>query len=78
MLQVIVIGHVPPGVFEKHQDHNWFYPQYNEKFLAILRAHADIIGAMHFGHHHTDTFRVLYSEEGNNIADYSYMYFAFY
>lgn len=61
MLQVILLAHIPPGLFEKHPFYYWYYPYYNDVMLALLEKHKDTIGSMHFGHHHTDTFRVLYN-----------------
>ena len=60
--QVIIVAHVPPGVFEKHPSKYWFYPKFNTRFVELLRDHADTIGSMHFAHHHTDSFRMVYSD----------------
>ena len=62
--QVIVVAHIPPGVFEKHRDYHWFYPFYNEMFASLLKKHSSTIGSVHMAHHHTDSFRVLYDDIG--------------
>lgn len=63
-MQAIVIGHVPPGLFEKHEYYYWYYEFYNEVFCGLLRKHNQTISSLHFSHHHTDTFRVFYDNKG--------------
>jgi hypothetical protein len=62
--QALLIGHVPPGVFEKHLNWSWYRPHYNQLFIALLRKHSDVIGSAFFAHHHTDTFRLVRNETG--------------
>jgi sphingomyelin phosphodiesterase acid-like 3 len=62
--KVILIGHVPPGLFEKHNYTYWYRPFFNNVFLQLLRKHSDVIASAHFAHHHTDTFRVVADDNG--------------
>ncbi|KAK2157187.1 hypothetical protein LSH36_196g05044 [Paralvinella palmiformis] len=66
--KVIVVAHVPPGVFEKHRNKHWFYPYYNDLFLFLLKKHSAIIGSVHMAHHHTDSFRVHYEDDGTPVT----------
>ena len=60
----MIITHIPPGMFEKHRSKYWFYPEKNNEFHNLLLKHANIIGSFHAGHHHTDSFKVVYGANG--------------
>uniref|UniRef100_A0A0N4ZSU7 Metallophos domain-containing protein n=1 Tax=Parastrongyloides trichosuri TaxID=131310 RepID=A0A0N4ZSU7_PARTI len=64
---VHVIAHIPPGSFERTPNFTWLYPQYNEQFLDIIIEFADVIKWMVFGHHHTDTFRMVLNSKNEPI-----------
>jgi len=66
--KVVLVGHIAPGMFEKHRSKYWFYPNFNKRFNDILRSHSSVIGSAHFSHHHTDSLRLLYSENGEAIV----------
>ncbi|XP_012353812.1 acid sphingomyelinase-like phosphodiesterase 3b isoform X2 [Nomascus leucogenys] len=65
---VYIVGHVPPGFFEKTQNKAWFREGFNEKYLKVVRKHHRIIAGQFFGHHHTDSFRMLYDDAGVPIS----------
>lgn len=60
----MIIAHIPPGMFEKHRSWRWYFPEYNNRFNEILRAHATVISSVNTAHHHTDSFKILYNENG--------------
>uniref|UniRef100_A0A0K0EHY4 Metallophos domain-containing protein n=1 Tax=Strongyloides stercoralis TaxID=6248 RepID=A0A0K0EHY4_STRER len=62
-----IIGHIPPGSFERTPNFTWFHPQYNEEFLNIVIEFSDIIKWMVFGHHHTDTFRMVLNDKNEAV-----------
>ncbi|KFP71160.1 Acid sphingomyelinase-like phosphodiesterase 3b, partial [Acanthisitta chloris] len=64
---VYIVGHVPPGFFEKKRGKAWFREGFNEHYLELVRRHHGVIAAQFFGHHHTDSFRMLYSHTGSPI-----------
>jgi len=64
LLQVMLIGHVPPGQFEKHINTTWYRPEFNLVFIELLRQHAAVIASAHFAHHHTDSFRLVNDHQG--------------
>jgi len=64
--KVYVIGHIPPGYFELVDDVYWLYPEYSRRFVSIVNSYSDVITGQFFGHHHTDSYRMLYDE--NNAA----------
>ncbi|XP_057689460.1 acid sphingomyelinase-like phosphodiesterase 3b [Corythoichthys intestinalis] len=66
--KVYIIGHVPPGMFEKKRGHFWYRPQFNERYLALIQNHHAVIKGQFFGHHHTDTFRMFYDSKGVPIS----------
>uniref|UniRef100_A0A8C0B7T3 Sphingomyelin phosphodiesterase acid like 3B n=1 Tax=Buteo japonicus TaxID=224669 RepID=A0A8C0B7T3_9AVES len=64
---VYIVGHVPPGFFEKKRGMPWFRSGFNERYLKIVQKHHRVIAAQFFGHHHTDSFRMFYSDTGSPI-----------
>lgn len=67
ILQVYIIGHVPPGFFEKKRHKPWFTAKFNERYLELIQKHHSVIVGQFFGHHHTDSFRMFYNSEGTVI-----------
>ncbi|KAL1777081.1 acid sphingomyelinase-like phosphodiesterase 3b [Sigmodon hispidus] len=65
---VYIIGHVPPGFFEKTQDKAWFRDSFNEEYLKVVQKHHQVIAGQFFGHHHTDSFRMFYDDAGAPIS----------
>ena len=43
---------------------SWFYQPYNKKYLGILTKYASVIAGQMYGHEHTDSFRILYDNQG--------------
>ncbi|KAM7083518.1 acid sphingomyelinase-like phosphodiesterase 3b isoform 2-T3 [Ciconia maguari] len=64
---VYIVGHIPPGFFEKKRGKPWFRSGFNERYLKIVQKHHRVIAAQFFGHHHTDSFRMFYSDTGSPI-----------
>nr|XP_019948311.1 PREDICTED: acid sphingomyelinase-like phosphodiesterase 3b isoform X1 [Paralichthys olivaceus] len=61
--KVYIIGHVPPGFFEKKRFKPWFTSEFNQVYLELIQRHHSVILGQFFGHHHTDSFRMFYSSE---------------
>ncbi|XP_054854632.1 acid sphingomyelinase-like phosphodiesterase 3b [Eublepharis macularius] len=66
--KVYIIGHVPPGFFEKKRGKPWFREHFNQRYTEIIEKHHGAIVAQFFGHHHTDSFRMFYSNGGSPIS----------
>ncbi|XP_032375475.1 acid sphingomyelinase-like phosphodiesterase 3b isoform X1 [Etheostoma spectabile] len=66
--KVYIIGHVPPGFFEKKRNKPWFKPSFNKLYLDLIQKHHSVILGQFFGHHHTDSFRMFYSSDGSPIS----------
>ncbi|KAJ8340866.1 hypothetical protein SKAU_G00331570 [Synaphobranchus kaupii] len=66
--KVYIVGHVPPGFFEKKRNKPWFRSNFNRRYLELIRQHHAVIAGQFFGHHHTDTFRMFYDSNGNPIS----------
>ncbi|NWI57627.1 ASM3B phosphodiesterase, partial [Calyptomena viridis] len=64
---VYIVGHIPPGFFEKKRGKPWFQRGFNQRYLGIVQKHHRVIAAQFFGHHHTDSFRMFYSNTGSPI-----------
>ncbi|NXS14334.1 ASM3B phosphodiesterase, partial [Neodrepanis coruscans] len=64
---VYIVGHIPPGFFEKKRGKPWFRRGFNQRYLGIVQKHHRVIAAQFFGHHHTDSFRMFYSDTGSPI-----------
>lgn len=63
-LQVYIVGHVPPGFFEKKRNKAWFWKSFNEEYLKVVGKHHRVIAGQFFGHQHTDSFRMFYDDAG--------------
>ncbi|XP_072836213.2 acid sphingomyelinase-like phosphodiesterase 3b [Pogona vitticeps] len=66
--KVYIIGHVPPGFFEKKRGKMWFREHFNQRYTEIIQKYHSVIVAQFFGHHHTDSFRMFYSSTGTPIS----------
>lgn len=70
--KVYVIGHIPPGTFERYQQtregFHWYQPRYNTRFMEVVRQHASVIEAQFFAHHHTDSFRLFFNDDMSQEA----------
>ncbi|XP_033958865.1 acid sphingomyelinase-like phosphodiesterase 3b [Pseudochaenichthys georgianus] len=66
--KVYIIGHVPPGFFEKKRNKPWFVPGFNKLYLDLIQRHHSVIMGQFFGHHHTDSFRMFYNSTGSPIS----------
>ncbi|XP_071325959.1 acid sphingomyelinase-like phosphodiesterase 3b [Trachinotus anak] len=66
--KVYIIGHVPPGFFEKKRHKPWFTSQFNKQYLDLIQKHHSVILGQFFGHHHTDSFRMFYNSEDSPIS----------
>ncbi|CAK6959049.1 acid sphingomyelinase-like phosphodiesterase 3b [Scomber scombrus] len=66
--KVYIIGHVPPGFFEKKRSKPWFMSKFNEKYLELVQKHNSVILGQFFGHHHTDAFRMFYDSDDTPIS----------
>lgn len=62
--QVFIIGHVPPGAFERAPRKKWFYPQFNKRYIAVVLKHADVITGHFLAHQHCDSFKIFYDNKG--------------
>uniref|UniRef100_A0A8C5LSR6 Acid sphingomyelinase-like phosphodiesterase n=1 Tax=Leptobrachium leishanense TaxID=445787 RepID=A0A8C5LSR6_9ANUR len=66
--KVYIVGHIPPGYFEKKRQKPWFRENFNKRYVEIIQKHHNVIEGQFFGHHHTDSFRMFYSNSGNPIS----------
>ncbi|KAF7708702.1 hypothetical protein HF521_017759 [Silurus meridionalis] len=66
--KVYIVGHVPPGFFEKKRHKPWFRSEFNNQYIELIQKHHEIIIGQFFGHHHTDSFRMFYSTSGSPIS----------
>ncbi|KAH8303028.1 hypothetical protein KR044_013397, partial [Drosophila immigrans] len=66
---VYIVGHMPPGVDERqlgpqHSGQLIFTERNNKRYLDTVRKYASVIQGQFFGHLHSDTFRLIYDEQG--------------
>ncbi|XP_067862890.1 acid sphingomyelinase-like phosphodiesterase 3b [Heptranchias perlo] len=66
--KVYIIGHVPPGFFEKRRGIIWFRHHFNKRYNEIVQKYHSVIAGQFFGHHHTDSFRMFYNHSGSPIG----------
>jgi sphingomyelin phosphodiesterase acid-like 3 len=60
---------MPPGVDERQNGgispyHDVFQERFNQRYLKLVRKYSDIIVGQFFGHLHSDSFRIVYSDTG--------------
>ncbi|KAL1494023.1 hypothetical protein ABEB36_009696 [Hypothenemus hampei] len=70
---VYIVGHIAPGSNERHKGqttpaHEMYKEHHNRRYLKIVRKYEPIIVGQFFGHLHSDSFRVIYSESGRPIS----------
>ncbi|XP_063221115.1 acid sphingomyelinase-like phosphodiesterase 3b [Bacillus rossius redtenbacheri] len=70
---VYIVGHIPPGVDERQSGvflapQASFQEKYNKKYVQMVRKYSDIIVGQFFGHLHSDTFRIIYSDNGTPVS----------
>lgn len=70
---VYIVGHMPPGVDERqlgpqHSGQLIFTERNNKRYLDTVRKYASVIQGQFFGHLHSDTFRLIYDEQGTPIS----------
>lgn len=63
-----IVGHTPPGVDDRESGAAMLSERHNTKYLQLIRLYSDIIRGQFFGHWHSDTFRVVYSDTGTCIC----------
>ncbi|XP_052833416.1 acid sphingomyelinase-like phosphodiesterase 3b isoform X2 [Octopus bimaculoides] len=60
--KVLLMAHVPPGIFERRAFLQWMRPDFNDQLVDILSNYSDTVDMQIYGHEHTDTFRLLYED----------------
>ncbi|XP_034178974.2 cyclic GMP-AMP phosphodiesterase SMPDL3A [Osmia lignaria lignaria] len=65
---VYIVGHTPPGVADRENGAAAFSEKHNTRYLRLIRLYSDIIRGQFFGHWHSDTFRVVYSDTGLPVS----------
>jgi sphingomyelin phosphodiesterase acid-like 3 len=68
-LQVYIVGHIPPGSDERQfgiipNGHTTFSEKNNLRYLRLIRKYSSIIQGQFFGHLHSDSFRIVYNDNG--------------
>lgn len=73
-----LVGHIPPGSDERQRNPGAderqrgpvpiaYSSYHNRYYLQLVRKYADTIVGQFFGHLHSDSFRVMYSEQGKQV-----------
>ena len=95
VLKVYLVGHMPPGVDERQNGgispyHDVFQERFNQRYIRLVQKYSDIIVGQFFGHLHSDSFRIVYSDGKIylsptqctyihlHIHSYIFIYFAIY
>lgn len=73
--QVYIVGHIPPGSDERQttslpNGHTTFSEKNNLRYLRLVRKYSNIILGQFFGHLHSDSFRIIYNENGEYMCAY--------
>uniref|UniRef100_UPI00358E2001 acid sphingomyelinase-like phosphodiesterase 3b n=1 Tax=Myxine glutinosa TaxID=7769 RepID=UPI00358E2001 len=61
--KVYIIGHIPPGFFEKLRNQYWFRSHFNKHYIDVIQKHHKVISGQFFGHHHSDSFRIFFNSD---------------
>jgi len=67
VLKVYLVGHMPPGVDERQNGgispyQDVFQERFNQRYIKLVQKYSDIIVGQFFGHLHSDSFRIVYSD----------------
>ena len=62
-----IVAHIPPGYFELAEEVSWLYPQYNARYIELVKKYNEVILGQFFGHHHTDSFRI-FKHNGGSVS----------
>ncbi|XP_036336299.1 sphingomyelinase phosphodiesterase D-like [Rhagoletis pomonella] len=70
---VYIVGHIPPGSDERHiglqqNGHTTFTESNNKRYLELVRKYSSIIQGQFFGHLHSDSFRIIYDDNGKPVS----------
>ncbi|XP_039277687.1 acid sphingomyelinase-like phosphodiesterase 3a [Nilaparvata lugens] len=67
---VYLVGHVAPGADERQATpaRMSILPRHNARYLDLVRRYASIITGQFFGHLHSDSFRVIYNDDGKPVS----------
>ncbi|XP_036335865.1 uncharacterized protein LOC118746170 [Rhagoletis pomonella] len=70
---VYIVGHIPPGSDERHiglqqNGHTTFTETNNKRYLELVRKYSSIIQGQFFGHLHSDSFRIIYDDNGKPVS----------
>lgn len=71
--QVYIVGHIPPGSDERQMGaqpngHTTFSEKNNLRYLQLVRKYSSIILGQFFGHLHSDSFRIIYNDNGKTYT----------
>jgi sphingomyelin phosphodiesterase acid-like 3 len=61
-----IFMHIPVGTDEQYGKLD-YTDKHNTKVHSVLRDYSDVIGSVHAGHSHMDTFKIIY-KDGNPVA----------
>uniref|UniRef100_W8BNI4 Acid sphingomyelinase-like phosphodiesterase 3b n=1 Tax=Ceratitis capitata TaxID=7213 RepID=W8BNI4_CERCA len=70
---VYIVGHIPPGSDERHiglqqNGRTTFTETNNKRYLELVRKYSSIIQGQFFGHLHSDSFRIIYDDNGKPVS----------
>ncbi|OXU22613.1 hypothetical protein TSAR_016406 [Trichomalopsis sarcophagae] len=65
---VYIVGHTPPGIDDRESGSGVLAEEHNTRYLQTVRQYSDMIRGQFFGHWHSDTFRVIYSDNGEPVS----------
>lgn len=72
LLELLPVGHIPPGSDERQvgaqpNGHSTFSEKNNLRYLQLVRKYSSIILGQFFGHLHSDSFRIIYNDNGKSF-----------
>ncbi|XP_058791126.1 acid sphingomyelinase-like phosphodiesterase 3a [Phymastichus coffea] len=65
---VFIVGHTPPGIDDRESGTGGITEEHNARYLQTVRQYADMIRGQFFGHWHSDSFRVMYSDDDEPVS----------
>jgi len=88
-IQVWIIGHIPPGKFERfyqfcgdykgcdtnggYYGFHWLSKHFNERYLSIVEDYQHVIGGQLFAHHHTDSVKIFLSNVNSDPVSMAFL-----
>ncbi|KAF6207898.1 hypothetical protein GE061_016347 [Apolygus lucorum] len=66
---IYLVGHIAPGFDERHGPQRiTLATRHNTRYHNMVRKYAGVVAGQFFGHLHSDSFRIIYDQQGSPVS----------